>query len=100
MLLDLLDIKTRARVADAITKAIGASFVTHDQAVQTDAEVKRRFEICLELAQVMRNDLKWSWVRVCDALPQALNDVLTDGEWVPPARSAWHTTESGLILPH
>lgn len=97
-LLDLLDIATRARVADAITDAIATTFV-QDQARQTDSAVKQRFEICLKLAEAMRNDLHWSWTRICDTLPSALRAMLDNGEWVPSERNAWHTTSSGLIVP-
>lgn len=97
--LDLLDVQTRARVADAITSALATSF-EFDHARQTDAEVRRRFEVCLKLAAIMRHDMHWSWSRICDTLPDALRSMLDNGEWVPPTRNAWHTTDSGLILPH
>ena len=99
-MLDTLDIHTRARVTDAITRAIDHSF-TQDNAVQTDAEIKQRFEICFKAYKILRHDLGWSLQRIEDEMPLALRALLDGGRWEPTERrTSWVTDgATGLIVP-
>jgi len=58
----------RKRVVDAITSALEITF-TEDGARQTQAEIKRRFEMCLAMVAELRTDLRWSFARISDTLP-------------------------------
>lgn len=99
-MLENLDLHTRARVVNAITKAIEVSF-SEDKASQTDAEIKRRFDICFKAYKILRNDLGWSLQRVEDEMPVALRSLLDGGSWEPTKRrDAWVTDgKTGLIVP-
>jgi hypothetical protein len=98
-LLEMLDLRSRARAVDAITSAIEKSFL-QDGARQTQNEIKHRFNICLGLVGVMRNDLGYSWQRITDTLNEALRAKLDGVDWTPSSRSAWSTDPaSGLLLP-
>ena len=95
----MLDLRSRARAIDAITSAIEKAF-TQDGARQTQNEIKHRFNICLGLVGVMRNDLGYSWQRIADTLPEALRAKLDGVDWSPSTRAAWSTDPStGLLLP-
>lgn len=100
MNLETLDINTRARVVDAITRAIDHSF-TEDNTQQTDAEIKQRFEICFKAFKILRYDLGWSLERITDEMPIALRALLDGGRWEPTKRrDAWVTDgATGLIVP-
>ncbi len=98
-LLEMLDPLAQARAVTAITAAIEVSF-EQDQMRQTQNEIKDRFNHCLGLVGIMRNDLKWSWQRIEDELPKALRCKLDKVDWNPNTRSTWVTDdETGLILP-
>lgn len=99
-MLETLDIHTRARVVDAMTRAIEHSF-TQDNAIQTDAEIKHRFEVCFKVFKILRYDLKWSLQRVEDEIPLALRSLLDGGRWEPTERrTSWVTDgKTGLIVP-
>ena len=96
--LELLDLTAKARAVDAIAAAIGGSFA-QDQARQTESEIQRRFDLSLSLVAIMRNDMKWSWQRIEDTLPEALRSKLDGGTWEPSERGSWFAGPSGLILP-
>ncbi len=97
--LEMLDIGARAKAVDAITSAIALSF-RQDGARETQNEIKDRFNHCLGFVAVMRKDLRWSWQRITDMLPQALRCKLEGDDWTPPSRNAWAAdSRSGLILP-
>lgn len=99
-LLSYLDPRQKRLAVGAITVAIDASY-QGDTFKPTTAETRRRFDICLKLIGIMRNDLGWSWPRIQDTLTSALRMKLDTGDWSPPpARNAWITSPaSGLILP-
>jgi hypothetical protein len=98
-LLDMLDIHARARAVDAITSAIAVSF-EQDGMRQTQNEIKDRFNHCRGLIGIMRKDLKWSWQRIEDDLPNALRCKLDKIDWKPNTRTTWVTDgDTGLILP-
>lgn len=87
------------RVANAINNAIKSSY-PEDVDELPGHVIKERFDICLKHAAIMRRDLGWSWSRIHDTLPSALQTVLDGEDWEPPNRSAWTASaKSGLILP-
>lgn len=89
----------RKRVVDAITSALEITF-TEDGARQTQAEIKRRFEMCLAMVAELRTDLRWSFARISDTLPTALRAKLDGADWNPSTRNSWTKDETtGLILP-
>jgi len=58
--------------------------------VGTQAEVKRRAEICLKWFRVMRADMGYSTERALDFLAAALRTELDGGKWEPPVQvTAW-----------
>ena len=83
------------RVALAFEDAIAASFA-FDQMQSvisihriTQAEVKRRFEICAKIFEWCRGDLKWSVPRTLDHLPVYLRNELDGVQWQPSTRETW-----------
>jgi hypothetical protein len=55
----------------------------------SNAEQKRRVNLCLDIVKVLRGDMKWSWTRIADHVAEYLNKKLDDNDWEPSARSAW-----------
>lgn len=57
----------------------------------TEAEIKRRFEICCKWFGVFRGDLKWSVQRCVDHLSDALRTELDGGQYEPPStdKAVW-----------
>lgn len=88
------------RAVVAITEAIDRSF-ENDQVirpVRTQAEIERRFEICIRWFVELRRELHWSIPRILDALPTALRSALDGIPFDPDEeRAAWHG-ESGPDL--
>jgi hypothetical protein len=88
-----------AKVALAIEAAVTTSFVqdeTRSGAIIvarstriTQAETKRRVQICVRIFRVLRGDMKWSWQRAVDHLPIYLRNELDGEDWEPSARSSW-----------
>lgn len=84
-----------AQVYAAIEKAVTESFDRDQGALivmpgrVTQAEVKRRANICLDIFKVLRGDMKWSWQRAIDHVPQYLRLQLEGQAWEPSARAAW-----------
>lgn len=104
---DLQDAVNKAKVGQAITKAVQMSFYADDVGgTQTEHEIKRRTNICLDYFKIMRNDLKWSIPKICDQMPRLLIaelsgmgaeflDQMQDRGWLKVERR----TPAGLILP-
>lgn len=89
----------RSQLVTSITAALETTFA-QDGARQTQSEIKRRFDLCADLAGRMRTDLHWSLQRIHDTLPLALRCELDGANWEPDERQSWITDErSGLILP-
>lgn len=104
---DLENEVSKHRVADAITKAVQLSFLSEEtRSTPTEAEIRRRSQICMDHYKIMRNDLGWSITKICDQLPRSLVaelcglgadflDGMTRKSWVQKERR----TPGGLILP-
>jgi hypothetical protein len=76
-----------------LSEVIQDSFVqdavrSKGRVVGTQAEVKRRTEICLKWFRVMRGDLGYSTERALDFLSLALRKELDGESWEPPAQGA------------
>jgi len=71
-----------------IEQAIERSFRA-DGARVTNAEVRRRFEICERLFRQLRGDLGWGMQRVLDHLPGCLRCELDGVSWEPDHRTFW-----------
>lgn len=86
-----LDLAERGQLEPAvlgIERAVTRSFET-DGARMTDAEVRRRFQICERLFRQLRGDLGWGLVRVLDHLPHYLRCELDGRAWEPDRRTLW-----------
>lgn len=53
--------------------------------VPTDAEIKRRTNICYDWFCTLRADCHYSTERALDTLPKALRATLDGADWEPPA---------------
>jgi hypothetical protein len=83
-----------ARVTLAIEDAIARSFETHPMRHPTQAEVKRRFDMCARIFERLRGQLGWGLVRTLDLMPLYLDTELNGSIWTPDARACW-TPEDG-----
>lgn len=88
-LIDIIrDKATHDRVLAAIQSTIVAS-LKRDKARATQSEVKRRFNILIELLRALRAE-GWAYPRICDALPTALRCKLDGVIWDPRLhRNSW-----------
>jgi len=92
------------KVVAGVERAVAASFaedrrrnlVIQVQRV-TQAEVKRRGRLCVEIFKVLRGDLHWSWQRAVDHLPAYLRQALDGQDWEPEARqrAMWAPSKVG-----
>jgi len=82
------------RVTIAFERCIAASLEVHPVRHLTQAEIKRRFEMCSKIFEVLRRDLGWSLDRILDKLPSYLGCELDGVDWKPDARTLW-TPASG-----
>jgi hypothetical protein len=78
-----------AKFAPAAYDAIRLSFQEQKMNNPTQGEVRRRFEICVKWAKIMRGDLQWGIDRVCDNLKHPLRAELLGQEYKPDTRSCW-----------
>jgi hypothetical protein len=88
-----LDKRQLAKVVLGIEAAVAASFlVDHDRSSiimpfgrgdVTQAEMKRRAEMCRDMFRELRGDLKWSVDRIIDQLPDMLRKRLDGEDWIP-----------------
>ncbi len=91
--------KTIAEICLGIEASVSTSFVqdatTPSGLIKTSghitqAEMKRRTRMCVEIFRVLRGDMKWSWQRAIDHLPVYLRKQLDGENWEPEARrSTW-----------
>jgi hypothetical protein len=84
----LVDSKLVGSAVLGFQRAIERSFV-EDHGPQTQAEIKRRFDICARVFRVLRGDLKWSVTRILDHLPRYLRCELDGQPWKPDASTIW-----------
>lgn len=89
------------KVALGIEAAVAQSFIDDMQPGRviivhggnriTQAEIKRRGEMCIKIFRMLRGDLKWTIERILDHLPQYLRKELDGLTWEPEARRAsWY----------
>lgn len=56
----------------------------------SQAEAKRRIEICVKMFRELRGDLKWTVERIVDEMPRFLKMQIDGVSWEPEARrSTW-----------
>ena len=84
----LIEPKEIGRITLGFTVAIEQSFLD-DQARMTQAEVKRRFEICVKIFRELRGDLHWGVQRILSKLPEYLRCELDGHPWTPDTRAMW-----------
>ena len=85
------------QVTNSIIKTIRDSFRNDIvlRPVMTQAEIKRRFDVCIRTFVELRRDLGWSVARILDALPKALRANLDGGTWTPQDETAHATWSPG-----
>jgi hypothetical protein len=88
-LLGMLGREGMKKFAAAAFTTLDTSFKEQNMRNPTQAEIRRRFEICVKWAKVMRGDLQWGLDRVCDNLQHALRAELLGQEYKPDNRSCW-----------
>ncbi len=86
--LKLVEEQLHGRVVLMFEDAIGKSF-ERDHGPQTEAEIKRRFELCCSIFEVLRVDLHWGLERIEDHLSTYLRCELDGKNWEPDKRTLW-----------
>ncbi len=96
---DLVERNDIGRVVLAMEETIAASFIA-DKSRITQAEVKRRAEICRDIFGELRRDLKFNVDRVLQLLPKGLRCKLDGIPWKPEEeRAIWSPSTSKVWLP-
>lgn len=85
---DLIESKQIGPVVRGFETAIQHSF-EQDHGPQTQAEVKRRFDICARIFRNLRGDLRWSVPKILDFLPRYLRCELDGQPWTPDDTRVW-----------
>lgn len=87
-----------ARLVKGIEAAVQRSYDTDlirdgaGKVITTQDEVKRRANLCIDMAKQLRHEAKWSVFRIVDALPKMLRRRLDGQDFDPTstaARSSW-----------
>lgn len=83
-------------VTNGIEAAITKSFRTHPMRHKTEAEVRRRFDICVRWFRTFRTDsrFKFSIDRCVNELPKALRAELDGVTYTPHTRALWTPGDS------
>lgn len=96
------DPRNIAKLVRGIEKAVQRSYdqdAIRDGAgrvVTTQAEIRRRTNLCIDMAKDLRHDAKWSIDRISDALPRMLRRRLDGQDFDPTtehARLSWFAEE-------
>lgn len=85
----LIDDNLVGRVTLFFERVIGDSMTSHPMRHFTQAEVKRRFDICCSIFEKLRGDLKWGVDRIEHHLPTYFRAELDGSTWTPDARKFW-----------
>jgi hypothetical protein len=86
----MLHVDVSPNLVNVIEEAILRSFESRPmRGGITQAEVKRRFEICERIWKVLRIEHKWSVQRVCDHLYRFLLQEIDGISWEPNRRVLW-----------
>lgn len=92
------DPKNAGKLVRGIERAVQRSYdsdLIRDGAgkvIATRDEIKRRTQLCIDAAALLRRELKWSIDRIVDELPKMLRQRLDGSDWNPEeirARSSW-----------
>ena len=74
--LDFQDPNKKARIENAIKRAVEGSFVKYPMRHMTQHEVARRFNIAFEGYRELRNGANWSYFRALDHIDRLLDEAL------------------------
>lgn len=88
----VIDKQSGLRVMEAICTALEDSFAedekrlgkTFRQRIQTNAEVRRRADICCKWFRILRAECRYSTSRAISQLSHALRTELDGGQYEPP----------------
>lgn len=81
--------RQRAQVVGAFEAMISSSLETHPMRHLTQAEVKRRFDLCAGIFERLRGQLGWGIARVLDRMPEYFRAELDGVAWTPDPRACW-----------
>jgi hypothetical protein len=85
-------------VRNSFVEDRAASLIVTVSVAPTEAEVKRRANICYDWFAKLRVDLHYSTQRALDSLPRALRATLDGTVWEPPApERAWGPPEGPKV---
>jgi len=76
-------------ITNGITNAVGISFDEQKMKNPTMGEIRRRFDICMKWAKILRGDLAWGVQRIIDEMPNILRKELLGVTYTPPSREIW-----------
>jgi hypothetical protein len=99
LLVDLVEHDQIGRVTRAFEVAIEQSLKTDRPRLQhiTQAEVKHRFDLCLDTFKVLRGDKQWSLTRIIDNLPSMLRARLDRVDWEPDDRQTLWVPDNSIV---
>lgn len=93
MLDDLTYEENKHRLTPAVARAVSISF--RDGGTTTMLEIRRRRQLCWEIAKQLRYDLGWGIARIADCLPHYLRLELDGVNWEPDKRQCWIPEDGG-----
>jgi hypothetical protein len=90
------------KLVKGIERAVQRSFDSdmirdaNGRVMTSGSEVKRRVNLCIDMAKQLRGDASWSIPRIVDTLPKMLRRRLDGQDWDPTtetARTTWRAEE-------
>lgn len=78
-------------IAAAVTSAIEHSYAVCPMRQRTEAENKRRFELCAEIYETLvESPYVWATTRIIEHLPRFLVERLEKRDWKPKPGGMWN----------
>jgi hypothetical protein len=87
------------RLTNAITESVFKSFCDEQGKMRGDvsqAEVKERFKVCVNMARQLRGDLHWGLERIIGILDEVLICHLAKTEFKPSDRKCWVPADGNI----
>ena len=98
-LLDLFPGEAMGRLVNAMNESIFKSFCDEKGKMRGDvsqAEVKERFKVCVNMARQLRGDLHWGLERIIGILDEVLICHLAKTEFKPSDRKCWVPADGNI----
>ena len=77
------------KITSGALEAVARSFEKQNNEAPLRSEVKRRFELIMNVAVMLRGDLLWGVDRIVGAFPHILDADAAGGRWEPTDRACW-----------